>query len=86
MASLLIDNALQEIAKEYRPGLLVWLKRQPDRWRQLLTLEDRINQTALSKDDPGLKTMLQAYKDFFQEMLERNEMNNALPIFGRRMP
>ena len=69
-ANSLIDDILLEINKVYQPGLLMWLKSQPDRWNRLLLLEDRINQATLSKDDPGLKTALSAYKDFIMEMLK----------------
>lgn len=66
----LIETTLREIGKGYRPGLIGWIKGNPDRWNRLLLLEDRINQATLSKDDPGLKTALSAYKDFIMEMLK----------------
>jgi hypothetical protein len=80
----LLDATLREIGETYRPGLISWIKEDRSRWRRLLTLEDRINQAALSKDDPGLKTVLSAYKDFITEMLKAFEMANSLPLFGRR--
>lgn len=82
MGSLLIDGTLAGVAKEYRPGLLAWLKSQPDRWSRLLQLEDHINRTTLAGDEEGLKEALAAYKAFFREMLERYVMSNTLPLFG----
>jgi len=78
----LIETTLREIGKEYRPGLIRWIREESDRWNRLLLLEDRINQATLSKDDPGLKAALSAYKDFIMEMLKSFEMENSLPLFG----
>lgn len=83
MASLLIDATLVEIAGEYQPGLLMWVKSQPDRWNRLLQLEDAINRTTLAGDGAGLKEALAAYKTFFTEMVEAFEMSNTLPLFGK---
>ena len=66
----LIERTLREIGAEYRPGLLAWLKSQPDRWNRLLDLEDRINQGALKKDEVGLTRALTEYKSFFLRMGE----------------
>ena len=84
MASLLIDNALQEIAKEYKVGLLVWLKRDPDRWRQLIALESRINEVALVQDEVVLRNALSDYREFFVEMVELYVKGDTLPLFEDR--
>jgi len=65
----LLDVTLQEIGRQYKPGLIRWIREHPDRWRQLITLESRINETALSKDDEiVLKDALSDYREFFEEM------------------
>jgi len=83
MAKLLINDGLAEIAKEYRPGLLAWLKSHSDRWAKLLDLEDRINLAALAGDEVGLKCALSDYREFFEEMAERYGKGDDLPLFGR---
>ena len=65
----LLDATLMEIDREYRSGLIRWLKEQPDRWRELLQLEATINQTCLSGDEVRLRVTLAAYKTFFEEMV-----------------
>ena len=81
MANLLIENALQEIAREYKPGLLVWLKHQPDKWVRFLELEVSINQAAFSKDEAGLMNALEAYCLFFQEMTKAyGERRSGKPL------
>lgn len=69
-ANSLIDDCLKEIAKEYKPGLLAWLKKQPDLWVRVLDLEGRINQAALSNNETGLKQELSEYKAFLFAMRE----------------
>ena len=64
----LIDNALIEIAGDYKKGLLTWLKRQPDVWARLLKLEARVNDAALTGDHLDLVSALKEFKDFFEEM------------------
>jgi hypothetical protein len=65
----LIESTLMEIGKEYKPGLIRWIRECPDLWRQLIALESRINETALSKDDETiLKDALSDYREFFEEM------------------
>ena len=64
-----IDDTLVEIGRDYKPGLLAWLKGYPSRWRQMLDLECRINQVALSQEDEiSLRDVLKDYRLFFQEM------------------
>ena len=84
MANLLIDIALREIAKEYKPGLLAWLKWHSDQWNRLLQLEDRINQAALAKYEEGLKDALSEYRTFFEEMLKFYSRDYDLPLFEGR--
>jgi len=81
MANSLIDDALVEIAKEYQPGLLMWLRSHPDGWARLLQLEDQINEAALARDDPGLKVALQAYRLFFQDIIKAYGEGETLPLF-----
>lgn len=84
MVNSLIDDALVQIAKEYRPGLLAWMKRQPGRWARLLGLEDAINKAALAGDETGLRAALAAYKIFFTEMIGLYQKAKDLPLFGER--
>jgi len=79
----LLDATLREIGKEYRPGLIRWIRHDSGQWSKFLALEGAINQTTLAGDDPGLKAALRAYKDFFREMLEQYEMSSTLPLFGK---
>lgn len=64
-----IEATLREIGKEYRPGLIRWIKEQPDQWGRLLTLEDQINKAALVRDEIMLTGALSEYRDFFTEMV-----------------
>ena len=82
MGKSLIDDTLIKISEGYRPGLLMWLKRQPDRWRRLLDLEDGINKAALAGDKAGLKDTLSEYRVFFSAMLEVYGKRETLPLFG----
>ena len=78
----LIESALKEIGREYRPGLIRWIGEEPGRWAKLLDLEDRINRAALSKDEVMLKDALASYRAFFQEMMEVYGKGETLPLFG----
>jgi hypothetical protein len=69
MVGSLIDETLREINRNYKPGLLPWLKRKPEQWGKIQELEARINQTALKQDKNGLTVALEAYKRFFPEAL-----------------
>lgn len=80
----LIESTLKEMGKEYRPGLLGWIREDRERWRRLLTLEDRINQAALAKDEEGLKDALSEYRTFFEEMLKFYSRDYDLPLFEGR--
>jgi hypothetical protein len=80
----LIDATLVEIGRDYKPGLLMWLRSHPDGWARLLQLETTINSTTLAGDEPGLRVALQTYKDFIMEMGKLFEEANSLPLFGRR--
>jgi hypothetical protein len=83
-ANLLIDDTVIEIGKWYRPGLLMWLKRQPDQWTRLLTLESEINRASLQEDQDILLAALTEYKGFFREMMEVYRKSETLPLFGGR--
>ena len=81
----LIGSTLMEIGKGYKPGLSRWIRERPDRWDQLLTLEDRINEVALTKEDEIiLKDALSDYKDFFEEMTDLYVTGEMLPLFEDR--
>ena len=65
-----IDDTLSQIAKDYKPGLLPWMKHHhPDRWAHLLELEAEINAATLAGNESGLKPALKAYRTFFSESL-----------------
>lgn len=81
MDNLLIEDALVEIAKEYRPGLLAWVKKTTDRWAKLLEIETSINSTTLAGDEAGLRDALAAYRSFFGEMAVKFEGTETMPLF-----
>ena len=59
MDSLVIDLTLKEIAKDYQPGTLPWMKvNSPEEWRRMLILEQRINGMALEGNLDGLRVGL----------------------------
>lgn len=80
----LIESTLRQIGGEYRSGLIRWIRDQPERWTQLLQLEDGINQAALAKDEEGLKDALSEYRTFFEEMLKFYSRDYDLPLFEGR--
>ena len=66
----LIDLTLAEIAREYHPGALVWMKaNRPNDWGNMLTLERRINRTALEGDLRGLREVLSEYQGLILAMM-----------------
>jgi hypothetical protein len=67
---VLIERTLKEIGKEYRPGLIRWLKKQPDQWERLLTLEGEINKMALCGDLDGLREALSNYQGLIVAMVK----------------
>ncbi len=69
MDNLRIDQTLTEIGRAYRPGFLLWLKRQTGQWERLLHLEVAINRGALAGDEATLTQSLADYKSFSHEML-----------------
>ncbi len=79
----LIETTLLEIGKEYRPGLIRWIREKPDRWTQVLALEDRINRAALAGDDAVLEGVLSEYRAFFSEMVEVYGRAHTLPLFEK---
>jgi hypothetical protein len=79
----LLDTTLMEIGRQYKPGLIRWLRTHPDRWRQLLALESRINEVVLSKEDGStLKDALSDYRSFFEEMVKQYVEGDPLPLGG----
>lgn len=79
----LIKRTLQEIGKEYKPGLLPWIRTEyrHTHWEEMFTLEDAVNKAALAGDEAGLKEALSAYRTFFREMVELYERAEELPLF-----
>ena len=69
----LIENTLKEIGEESRPGLISWIKEDRDRWARMLDLEDRINKTAIARDEAALKEALSEYRAFSVEMIPKYE-------------
>ncbi len=78
-----IETTLREIGKEYRPGLIRWIREKPDRWTRLLALEDRINRAALAGDHAVLEGVLSEYRAFFSEMVEVYGKVHTLPLFEK---
>ena len=46
----LVERTLREIGKEYRPGLLSWIRTtyRHTKWREMIALEDQINAATLA--------------------------------------
>ena len=66
----LIERTLLEIGREYKPGLLAWIRTDQNRWGRLLDLEDRINRATKSEDEGALTRALGEYRDFLSGMLK----------------
>lgn len=82
MVNSLIDSTIREINKEYKPGLLPWIKSSgPENWARMLSLGGRINQDALSKDEVMLKDALSDYRGFFSGMMKVYGKGETLPLF-----
>ena len=65
------DITLGEISKEYKPGLLSWIKKdRPMEWAMMLTLEEKINPPALKGNIENLKDALSNYKKFILGMVK----------------
>jgi hypothetical protein len=76
-----IERTLQEIGKQYRPGLIRWIRHDSGRWPEFLELEGSINAAALANDKKELAGALSAYRSFFSEVMEGYEKEKALPLF-----
>jgi hypothetical protein len=76
----LIETTLKEIGKDYRPGLIRWIREEPDQWTRLLALEDGINRAALSEDEIILRDALSEYRGFFEEMPRAKEATTSARI------
>jgi hypothetical protein len=74
----LLDATLREIGREYRPGLIGWIKRESGQWNKFKALEDEINAASLRGDEQGLEPMLDAYKRFIRDMTEAYESDGSL--------
>jgi hypothetical protein len=62
-ANGLIDLTLKEIARDYQPGTLPWMKvNSPEEWRRMLILEQRINGMALEGNLDSLRGALEEYQ------------------------
>ena len=66
----LLDATLREIGKGYQPGLIGWIKGNPDRWTVLLTLEGRVNEKALGGNIEGLREALNEYQSLILTMVK----------------
>jgi len=67
----LIDQTLQEINREWKPGTLEWMRRRrPDDWARLIELERQINGEALQKNKEELTKRLTEYKTLIGEMVK----------------
>lgn len=72
MDILLIDLTLKEIAKDYQPWTLPWMKvNSLEEWRRMLILEQRINRMALGGNLDGLRRNLNEYQSLMQKSLKR---------------
>ena len=70
-ANSLIELTLEEIARDYQPGTLVWMKRsRPKEWGTMLTIEERINKMALGGDRDGLRGALSDYQGLILAMVK----------------
>lgn len=80
----LIKKTIQEIDKEYKPGLLAWIRTEyrHSRWEEMFRLEDAVNKAALAGDETGLRAALAAYKTFFKEMADAYSKGETLRLFG----
>jgi hypothetical protein len=68
---LLIDETLEDINQEYKPGTLPWMKaNRPAEWEKMLTLERSINETALVGNQGGLRGVLDEYRGLILGMVE----------------
>jgi hypothetical protein len=66
----LIETTIQGIGKDYQPGLIRWIKEQPNQWTILLELEGNINKASIAKDEVSLTRALTDYQVFFSEMIK----------------
>jgi len=58
----LIEQTLTEINEHWEPGAMEWMKRtRPNDSKEMVALEERINQLALSRDVNGLNEVLKSY-------------------------
>jgi hypothetical protein len=80
----LLDATLREIGREYKPGLIRWIRHDSGQWSKFLALEDDINRTTLSGDEDELREALAAYQTFFQGLLKAYVHSNTLPLFAGR--
>jgi hypothetical protein len=70
-ANSLIDLTLKEIAKEYRPEILAWMKaNRPNKWGKMLTFERRINGMALGGNLNSLRGALNEYQSLILAMVK----------------
>jgi len=75
----LIKSTLLEIGKEYRSGLVGWIKtNRPEDWAGILTLEEEINQAALSGNMESLKQNLSNYKELILGAVEIFETASSI--------
>ncbi len=61
-ANLLIDETLDRINQEYHSGTLLRMKKIPEEWNRLVSLESEINKMALCGNVEDLEDALGRYK------------------------
>jgi len=67
----LIDQTLKEIDEAWEPGTIEWMKaNRPNEWGNMLTLERRINETALGGDLKRLREVLSEYQGIILIMVK----------------
>ena len=70
-ANSLIDFTLEEIARDYQPGVLPWAKaNRRGEWDKMLTLERRINEIALGCNHEDLRGVLDEYRSLTLAMVK----------------
>jgi hypothetical protein len=78
----LIDRTLEEIARDYQPGVLPWTKaNRPDGWRKMLIAEQKINKMPMSCDLDGLRGALSNYQGLILAMVKEFK---SQPSHGRQ--
>lgn len=71
MAKRFIEDTLEQIDKAYHPRTLPWVKaNRPEKWREMVSLEEKINQVALRNSTEGLREALSEYQGLILSMVK----------------